>query len=145
MKTNGRVALVATAMFACAAYAAEPRLGVGMECLDRDLWDHVPAMPHLKELGIKRVRLQSGWARTEKVKGEYDFAWLDKIVDDLSAIGVEPWVCVSYGNPLYAASEEGKQSYTGQNMFPMRSEAGKAAWGAYVKALVARYKNRVRT
>ena len=67
MKTNGRVAflrdrigmvaLVATVLFACAAYAAEPRLGVGMECLDRDLWDHVPAMPHLKELGIKRVHL----------------------------------------------------------------------------------------
>lgn len=144
-KKIGRVALVAASMLAFAAYAAEPRLGVGMECLDRDLWDHVPALPHLKELGIKCVRLQSGWARTEKVKGEYDFAWLDKIVDDLSAIGVEPWMCISYGNPLYAAPEEGKQSYTGQNMFPMRSETGKAAWGAYVKALVARYKDRVRT
>ena len=119
------------------------RLGVGMECLDRDLWDPVPAMPHLKELGIKRVRLQTGWARTEKEKGRYDFAWLDKIVDDLTAIGVKPWMSLSYGNPIYAVPEEGEQDYTGQKMFPMRSEAGKAAWSAYVKAIVARYMDRV--
>lgn len=115
-----------------------------MECLDRGLWNHVPAMPYLKELGIKRVRLQSGWARTEKEKGKYDFAWLDQIVADLSAIRVEPWISLSYGNPLYAVPEEGKQSYTGQTMFPMRSEQGLAAWLAYVTATVTRYKDRVR-
>ena len=120
------------------------RLGVGMECLDRDLWDWHPAIPHLKELGIKSVRLQSGWARTERKKGVYDFKWLDDIVDGLAAIGVRPWISLSYGNPIYAVPEEGEQDYTGQKMFPMRSEAGRAAWAAYVTAIVKRYAGRVR-
>lgn len=120
------------------------RLGVGMECLDRDLWKHGPAMPHLKELGVTRVRLQSGWARTEKVKGVYDFKWLDEIVDDLTAIGVEPWISLSYGNPIYAVAKDGEQDYTGQKMFPLNSDQGISAWQNYVRAIVARYKDRVR-
>jgi hypothetical protein len=144
-------AAVAALAAACTLDAAEVadkagsnRLGVGMECLDRDLWDPFPAMPHLKELGIRKVRLQSGWARTEKEKGKYDFEWLDKVVAALGEIGVTPWISLSYGNPLYAAPEEGEQDYTGQKMFPMRSEAGKAAWAAYVTAIVKRYGNVVR-
>ena len=50
--------LLLTAMMAAGALgalhgASACRLGVGMECLDRDLWKHGPAMPHLKELGIR--------------------------------------------------------------------------------------------
>jgi hypothetical protein len=119
MKTN--IAKIALAAIAAAAampsFAAAKddggRLGVGMECLDRDLWDPFPAIPHLKELGIRRVRLQSGWARTEKTKGVYDFEWLDKVVDALEGIGVMPWMSLSYGNPLYAVPEEGEEDYTG--------------------------------
>lgn len=138
-------AIVAAAAMPSFAAAKDDggRLGVGMECLDRDLWDPFPAIPHLKELGIRRVRLQSGWARTEKTKGVYDFEWLDKVVDALEGIGVMPWMSLSYGNPLYAVPEEGEQDYTGQKMFPMRSEAGKAAWKAYVTAIVKRYGARV--
>ncbi len=141
MKTVAAALVLAVA---AAAPAAEPRLGVGMECLDRGLWDHAPAIPHLKELGVRRVRLQSGWARTEREKGVYDFAWLDTIVDDLVGIGVEPWISLSYGNPLYADPSEGEQDYTGQKMFPMRSAVGEAAWKAYVAAIVHRYRDRVR-
>lgn len=115
-----------------------------MECLDRDLWDYVPALPRLKELGVHRARIQSGWAKTERVKGVYDFDWLDRIVDDIVAAGVEPWISLSYGNPVYAAPEEGEQSYTGQKMFPMRSETGAEAWRNYVIAIVRRYRDRVR-
>ncbi len=122
----------------------EPRLGVGMECLDRDLWDYAPALPRLKELGVRRARIQSGWAKTEREKGVYDFAWLDKIVDGIVAAGVEPWISLSYGNPLYAAPEEGEQAYTGQKMFPLRSEVGAEAWRKYVVAIVRRYRDHVR-
>ena len=141
------VALICAVEIAHAACGADlvggGRLGVGMECLDRDLWNPFPAIPHLKELGIRKVRLQTGWARTEKEKGRYDFAWLDAVVDALSGIGVTPWMSLSYGNPLYAVPEEGKQDYTGQKMFPMRSDEGKAAWAAYVTAVVRRYGDRV--
>ena len=120
------------------------RLGIGMECLDRDLWNPEPAYPHLAELGVRRARLQSGWARTEKEKGKYDFAWLDRIVDELTRRGVEPWISLSYGNPIYAAACDGEQDYTGQKMNPLHSPEGLAAWRAYVTATVTRYRDRVR-
>lgn len=120
------------------------RLGIGMECLDRDLWDPVPAYASLRELGIRRARLQSGWARTEKRKGVYDFGWMDAVVSNLVAIGVEPWISLSYGNPLYAAACDGEQDYTGQKMNPLHSEEGLSAWKAYVRTIVSRYRDRVR-
>ena len=45
---------------------ADSRLGVGLEKLDRDLYDPAPTYDVLAALGLKWVRLQSGWARTEK-------------------------------------------------------------------------------
>jgi hypothetical protein len=53
------------------------RIGIGFEKLDRDLFDPEKAYPFFENLGVKKVRLQSGWQRTEKEKGVYDFAWLD--------------------------------------------------------------------
>ncbi len=44
-------------------------------------------------------------------------------VDDLEKIGVEPWISLSYGNPIYAVACDGEQSYTGQKMFPLNSTA----------------------
>lgn len=120
-------------------FAFASRLGIGMECLDRDLWDPEPAYAHLSDLGIRHARLQSGWARTEKEKGRYDFAWLDGIVNELVRRGVEPWISLSYGNPIYAAACDGEQSYTGQKMNPLHSPDGLAAWQAYVRAIVKRY------
>ena len=43
---------------------------IGCETLDRDYADFDQFN-------------QSGWAKTEKEKGKYDFAWLDHIVDGL--------------------------------------------------------------
>ena len=56
------------------------KLCLGLECLDRDLWEFEPALPLIKNIGIKRVRIQSGWQKTEKSPGIYDFSWLDNIV-----------------------------------------------------------------
>ena len=36
------------------------KLGLGMECLDRDLWDWKRAFPLIKTLGLRTVRLQTG-------------------------------------------------------------------------------------
>ena len=33
-------------------------------------------------LGAKGARIQSGWAKTEKQPGQYDWAWLDEIIPD---------------------------------------------------------------
>lgn len=54
------------------------RLGLGLEKLDRDLFDPSGVYDKLGALGVKWIRLQSGWCRTEKEKekGVYDFSWL---------------------------------------------------------------------
>ena len=37
------------------------RIGIGFEKLDRDLFDPEKAYPFFENLGVKKVRLQSGW------------------------------------------------------------------------------------
>src|SRR5690606_24574412 len=71
---------------------------VGGETLDREFAIYSKYKDWLGPLGVKAVRLQAGWARTEKVKGVYDWAWLDEPVYDAISQGVRPWINVSYGN-----------------------------------------------
>jgi hypothetical protein len=115
------------------------RLGIGFETLDRDMWDPTPAWPVLEDLGVKWARVQSGWAKTETVKGVYDFAWLDEIVDKLIARGVQPWLSVSYGNSLYTPGA----TPDGTGFPPIYTETERTAWTAYVKALTEHYRERV--
>ena len=39
--------------------------GVGLEKLDRNMYDPSRVYPELKNAGVKYARIQSGWARTE--------------------------------------------------------------------------------
>ena len=82
------------------------RLGIGFEKLDRDAFNPENAYEKVAKIGVKWVRIQSGWQKTEKVKGVYDFAWLDTIVDRLLGLGLKPWICVCYGNALYGGMAE---------------------------------------
>ena len=61
------------------------KIGIGFEKLDMKMFDQEKVYDHVADLGVKKVRIQSGWARTEKEKGVYDFAWLDSIVDNFLA------------------------------------------------------------
>ena len=47
---------------------------LGCETLDRDFADYDQYKKYIVPLGIKTIRLQGGWAKTEKVPGTYDFA-----------------------------------------------------------------------
>ncbi len=113
-------------------------LWIGGEVLDRDLCDYDAYKEYLGELGAKKIRLQSGWAKTEKEKGVYDFAWLDHIVDDAISRGVQPWIQLSYGNLIY----EGGGGVSLSAGLPTSEEA-LDAWENYTKATVNRYKDRV--
>ena len=110
---------------------------IGCETLDRDYADWDAMKPHLGPLGAKHGRLFSGWAKTEKQKGVYDFAWLDRPVREMAALGVKPWICLSYGNPIYGSDFR-------LNM-KVREVTGNpeafAAWIRYVEACVERYKD----
>ena len=45
---------------------------LGCETLDRDYADYEQYKGYLVPLGIKTIRLQAGWAKTEKVPGKYN-------------------------------------------------------------------------
>lgn len=118
------------------------RLGVGFEKLDRRAFDPNGAYDQVAELGVHYVRLQSGWQRTEREKGVYDFDWLDDIVDNIIARGQEPWIDLCYGNDLY--NEDARKYYGAVGCPPITSDEEKRAWESYVEAVVRRYKGKVR-
>ena len=113
------------------------RWSVGCETLDRDYADWDQYKRFLGDLGAKRGRLFSGWAKTEQEKGVYDFSWLDPQVREMTAMGVKPWICISYGNPVW-----GSDFRLGMRVRQVTDNPEAfAAWLRYVKALVARYKD----
>ena len=107
---------------------------VGAETMDRDYTIYDNWKKYLGPLGIKKVRLQSGWAKTEQEKGVYNWAWLDNIIFDMVERGVEPWMNVSYGNPNY-----GGGTRLGASM--PKTEKAIKAWERYVRGMVTRYKD----
>ena len=115
------------------------RITVGCETLDRDFTDFNSYKNYLPPLGVKKIRLQAGWAKCEKVKGVYDWKWLDEIIDFAATNRLEPWLETSYGNPIY----EGGGAKGLLNSMPTSPE-GWAAYDKWVEALVTRYKDRVK-
>lgn len=111
---------------------------IGGETLDRDYTDYQSYKTYLGPLGAKRIRLQGGWSKCEKVKGVYDFAWLDAVIPDAASRGVSPWVELSYGNPIYEGGGEAKLA----GHIPTSPEA-LAAWDNWVRAMVTRYQKYV--
>ncbi len=119
----------------------ESPIGIGFEKLDRGVFDPSKAYDKVAATGVKWVRIQSGWARTEIKKGVYDFAWLDEIVDNLLKRGLRPWICLCYGNGLY--DEAAAQIFGCVGCPPIKTPEAASAWSAYVSALTARYKGKV--
>ena len=116
------------------------RLGIGFEKLDRAVFDPEKAYDKLGEIGVKWVRLQSGWQRTETEKGVYHFEWLDSIVDNIIARGMIPWMCVCYGNQLY--DDKAKTRFGAVGCMPVHTEEQKNAWESYCSALAAHFMGR---
>lgn len=116
-------------------------VGIGLEKLDRNLYDPSKCYDYLMELGVKWVRIQSGWCRTEKEKGIYDFKWLDLIVDNLIKRGMIPWMCLCYGNELYTDGAVNSAGAVGCP--PVKTEAERIAWERYVESCAEHYKGRI--
>ena len=109
---------------------------IGCETLDRDYGNFDNYKPFLSELGVASARIQSGWARCEQKKGHYDFAWLDHIVDGMLEEGVQPWINLGYGNPVYGAEKS-----LGSKIFT--DEPTMKAWLKFVETIVSRYRGKV--
>jgi len=111
---------------------------LGCETLCRDYIDWNLYKEYVVPLGIKLIRLQGGWAKTEQQQGVYDFKWLDDIIDDALARGLDIWLETDYGNPIYEGG--GGRDLAGG--FPT-SEVALAAWDKWVEAMATRYKGKV--
>lgn len=150
-----RIILCLLTLSTVASYAARPPKQIGtlrqktlsevkndlaVDCgtLDRGYADYEMYKEYLEPLGVRYIRLQAGWAKTEKVKGVYDFAWLDAIINDAVSRGLEPWLQLSYGNPIYPG---GGTIYLAGG-WP-RSEEALAAWKRWARATAERYKGKV--
>lgn len=117
------------------------KIGIGFEKLDRNVFDPEKAYDKVAAIGVKWVRIQSGWARTEKEKGVYSFEWIDSIVDNLLRRGMQPWICLCYGNGLY--DESAAKVFGAVGCPPIHTEEQKTAWANYCRAIAARYRGRV--
>lgn len=107
---------------------------IGAETMDRSYTIYDNWKSYLSPLGFKKARIQSGWARTEKRQGVYDFEWLDSIVFDMDKQGVTPWISVGYGNPLYKGS-------TSADATVPDSPDALSAWDRWLTAMVRRYRS----
>ena len=132
-------------------------IGIGYETLDRDTFDPRLTYELMKNSGVKWARMQTGWIKCEKEKGVYDFKWLDETVDSLLAIGIQPWLSVSFGNPLYTPVEgyadyaekhlgekvpSTVRGYVGEVPMYHGKEAVKG-WKNYLAAMTKHFKGRV--
>ena len=107
---------------------------VGCETIDRDFTKFSNYKKYVGELGVKSARLQGGWAKCEKEKGVYDFAWLDSCVYGLAEQDVKPWITLCYGNPLYKS-----ELRLGAKIFT--ADETMSGWLRWVEATVTQYKN----
>lgn len=122
------------------AIAASP-LSIGFETLDRKMFDPERTYTHLANLGVKWARCQTGWARTEQVKGEFNFGWLDAVVDNLLNISIQPWFNLGYGNLLYTP---GAAHESAVGWAPLNSPEARQAWLRYVEKIAEHFGSRVR-
>lgn len=106
--------------------------------VDRDFVDFDKYRDYLEPLGVNKIRILTGWAKSEREKGKVDVAWLDHIVDWCLAHGIEPLLELSYGNPIYPGA--GSAGLSGG--IPNTPE-GLKEWDRWVDFLGEHFKGRV--
>jgi alpha-L-arabinofuranosidase len=63
------------------------------------------------------------------------------VVDNLLARGMQPWICLCYGNDL--DNEEAKNVFGAVGCAPIFNEEQKTGWANYVKATVKHFEGRI--
>ncbi len=91
----------------------------------------------LAAAGFKWVRMDLGWADTEKKPGEHDFSAYDRLVAALDKHKIRAVFILDYGNPLYAEPDD-KHPFTSRAHTPEFRDAF-ARWAV---AAVGHFKGR---
>ena len=106
--------------------------------VDRDFVDFDKYCDYLEPLGVSKIRIMTGWAKSEREKGKVDVAWLDHIVDWCLAHGIEPLLELSYGNPIYPGA-----GGAGLSQGIPNTPEGLREWDRWVDFLGEHFKGRV--
>lgn len=117
------------------------RLSIGFETLDRELFDPDECYEVLGQSGVKWARCQSGWSRCEKKAGQYDFRWLDQVMERFLAVGITPWLSLTFGNALY--SPDARHASAVGCPPVCYGDSAVSAWKNFVRAVVSRYRDRI--
>jgi len=80
--------------------------------------------------GVRWIRMDFDWSRTETVKGQYDFTAYDRLVALLEQYKIRPVFILDYSNALY---DEGLSPHT---------EEGVKAFASWAAAAVTHFKGR---
>jgi hypothetical protein len=56
---------------------------------------------HMAAAGIRVVRMDLNWARTEPARGQYDWSYADALVTKAAAHNLRPLLILAYSNPVY--------------------------------------------
>ncbi len=115
--------------------------GIGFECLDRFMFEQGRCYDKLAQTGTKWARCQTGWCRCETVRGQYDFAWLDDVVDNLLRRGIQPWFNVGFGNKLYMPDAYGEAAVGHVPLY--YGDETLEAWRRFIRALSRHFRGRV--
>ncbi len=114
---------------------------IGFECLDRKLFNPEKCYDRAAELGVKWARVQTNWNLCEQEKGVYDFSGLDRVLDEFLKRGIQPWMSIVFGNPLYMPDIPHPAAV---GFVPTEfGEECLHAWLSFIRACVNHCKNRV--
>ncbi len=87
--------------------------------------------------GYRVIRMDFGWAATEREKGVYDFAAYDRLAATLAANKLKPYFILDYGNALYSPSSKG-----GPATEEADTPAYRAAFAKWALAAATHFKGR---
>ena len=107
--------------------------------VDRDFVDFDKYRDYLLPLGVNKIRILTGWAKSERVKGKIDVAWLDHIVDWCLSHDINPLLELSYGNPIYPGA-----GGAGLGSSIPNTPEGLRHWDRWVDFLANHFKGRVK-
>jgi len=114
-----------------------------------DIWDEDVRLMNRAGVSLATVGVFS-WARLEPRPGEYDFAWLDEVLDLLHAHGVRvdlatatasppPWLALRYPETLPVTEEGVRMSVGSRQQYCPSSPVYRERAGELVRRLVERY------
>jgi hypothetical protein len=110
----------------------------GIHYIDRD-YPHELLIERMGQSGVKWTRLTARWASIEVEKGRYDWSHTDRLVDGLTAHGVNVFLGTSSGShPAY------QEFPPGELHPPTHVAAALEGYCRYAAAMVERYQDRVR-